>query len=174
MDMTRNMGVRHLFLTGEKGIGKSTVLRSLLSEREGELGGFRTVRVLCPGCGTVHILPAVGESRCTEENRLFTKRSGIADIDPARFARLACPFFAPEEGKSLLLMDELGPWDGEVEAFRRAVLSCLEGERRVYGVLQWGESSFLDEIRAHPRVEVVTVTAENRDTLPGLLSAQGW
>ena len=45
---------------------------------EGELGGFRTVRVLCPGGGTVHILPAVGESRCTEENRLFTNERILA------------------------------------------------------------------------------------------------
>ena len=36
--------VRHIFLTGEKQIGKSTILQKVLREYEKSVGGFYTVR----------------------------------------------------------------------------------------------------------------------------------
>ena len=52
------MTARHLFLTGEKGVGKSTLIDRLLSRYTGRVGGFRTRRVdtVRPGEATVHLL----------------------------------------------------------------------------------------------------------------------
>ena len=82
---------RHLFLTGEKGVGKSTILRLLAASWEGPVGGFRT---------------------------------------PCRPA----------------------------------------GEGKVVGALRQEENPFLAAVRAHPQVEVILVTRENRDRLPGRLA----
>lgn len=65
----------HLFLTGEKGVGKSTLARHLLAGHTP--CGFRTVRVT----GTmdrpsVHLLPAVG-GEATADNLLFTAGSAM-------------------------------------------------------------------------------------------------
>ena len=49
--------------------------------------------------------------------------------------------------------------------FQAAVLAALDGEKPVCGVLQQADSAFLRRVAAHPRVRVVTVTEENRDTL---------
>ena len=46
-----------------------------------------------------------------------------------------------------------------------AVLAALDGKKPVCGVLQQADSAFLRRVAAHPRVRVVTVTEENRDTL---------
>ena len=51
---------RHLFFTGEKGVGKSTLVELLLRRARGRVGGFRTRRVesLREGEATVHLLRA--------------------------------------------------------------------------------------------------------------------
>lgn len=62
-------------------------------------------------------------------------------------------------------MDELGPAEAAAQRFQAAVLAALDGEKPVCGVLQQADSAFLRRVAAHPRVRVVTVTEENRDTL---------
>ena len=51
---------------------------------------------------------------------------------------------------------------------------ALDGETPIVGVIQQAESAFLDTVRAHPEVEIVTVTEENRDALPQQLLLHGW
>ena len=59
----------HLFLTGEKGVGKSTLARHLLAGHTP--CGFRTVRVTgVMDRPSVHLLPAVG-GEATADNLLF-------------------------------------------------------------------------------------------------------
>ena len=148
----------HLFLTGEKGVGKSTLVRYLLQGHSP--CGFRTVRV--EGVlerPSVHLLPAVGGTPAAE-NLLFY----CGKYDPARFETLGVDALADRSG-DVLLMDELGPGESGAERFCAAVLSALDGELPVLGVLQKAETPFLRAVALHPRVRVVTVTPENRDAL---------
>ena len=57
---------RHLFLTGRKGVGKSTLIRSLLAAESDPLGGFFTVKHE----GGVYLLPAAGQRAFTPENQI--------------------------------------------------------------------------------------------------------
>lgn len=121
----------HLFLTGQRGVGKSTLLRCLLEGKK--LGGFFTLRV--EGIfdrPSIHLLRAASTERPAPENLVCF----CGEQRPERF-------------------DLLGV----------AALAALDGEKPVYGVLQQADSAFLRRVAAHPRVRVVTVTEENRDTL---------
>ena len=148
----------HLFLTGPKGVGKSTLIRSLLAEESGPLGGFFTVKHE----GGVYLLPAAQERAFTPENFLF--RCGHGG-DPARFDDLGCAALTDTAGCRLLVMDELGPHEAEAARFQAAVFRTLDGAIPIIGVLQQAESEFLDRIARHPQVTVLTVSEENRDTL---------
>ena len=63
----------HLFLTGEKRVGKSTVVKRLLAELPLALGGFYTVRTetLDPSQPSVHMLHAGGDDVPSADNLLF-------------------------------------------------------------------------------------------------------
>lgn len=148
----------HLFLTGQKGTGKSTLIRGLLAEETGRLGGFFTVRHE----GGVYLLPAAKERTFTPESLLF--RCGHGG-DPARFDDLGCAALADTAGCRLLVMDELGPHEEAALRFQAAVFRTLDGSTPILGVLQQAQSQFLDRIARHPRVTVLTVTEENRNTL---------
>ena len=130
---------RHLFLTGEKGVGKSTLLRGLLQRYPGTLGGFYTVKSACvvPGHVTVHLLNAALQTDSpTLENLLFCCGGSDGSEAAARFNRLGCAALAGSSGAGLLVMDELGPHEGEARAFCRAVLQALDGQTPILGVLQ--------------------------------------
>ena len=148
----------HLFLTGPKGVGKSTLIRSLLAEESGSLGGFFTVKHE----GGVYLLPAAQERAFTSENLLFRCGQGG---DPRRFDDLGCAALADTAGCRLLVMDELGPHEAEAARFQAAVFRTLDGDIPIIGVLQQAESEFLDRIARHPQVTVLTVSVANRDAL---------
>ena len=165
---------KHLFLTGHKQVGKSTVLTKLLEGRDGQLGGFRTKRVRTAAGADIYMLPPAGEDGYVPENILFRRRQGKLEVDPADFDRLGGAMLEKSAGADLLLMDELGPTELEAYSFQKAVLATLEGGTPVYGVLQQADSPFLAAIAARDDVQVVTVTEENREDLPRLLLEQGW
>ena len=148
----------HLFLTGPKDVGKSTLIRGLLAEERGPLGGFFTVKHE----GGVYLLPAAQERAFTPENFLF--RCGHGG-DPARFDALGYAALADTAGCCLLVMDELGPHEAEAALFQAAVFRALNGDIPIIGVLQQAECEFLDRIAHHPQVTVLTVSVENRDAL---------
>lgn len=164
---------RHLFLTGPKQVGKSTVLRKLLEGRDVIIGGFRTVRIRVEDGADIHMIqPGGGEF--TDENRLFFRRRGVLHLDPGNFDRIGCDLLAGVGAYDLILMDELGPTEADALKFQQAVLDTMDGEVPVYGVLQMADSAFLDRIIAREDVRVITVTEDNRDQLPEELLKFGW
>ncbi len=156
----------HIFLTGPKQVGKSTLLNQILHAYSGSLGGFRTLR-LCsylPGIPTVHLFAADEDRIPTEENLLFYCGKKRGD-EILRFEILGCDALDRSVGKGLIIMDELGPHEAGAAKFRSAVMQTLERETPVLGVLQQSETPFLQEVAGHPRVKLITVTSENRNTL---------
>ena len=149
---------RHLFLTGPKGVGKSTLIRDFLDRETGRLGGFFTVKQQ----GSVYLLRAGAGEAPDAENFLF--RCGCGG-DPGRFDALGCAALADTEGRSLLVMDELGPHEAQAVRFQAAVFRALEGKIPILGVLQQADSDFLRRVACHPQVTVLTVTEDNRGRL---------
>ena len=145
--------MQHLFFTGGKGVGKSTLVQALLRGKS-NIGGFRTVKY----SGAVYLLRP-GEV-CCEEKRLFV----CGEIaDPARFNTLGCSALTGEF--DAILMDELGPHEESALDFQTAVFRVLDGDTPVIGVLQKADSTFLHRVATHPNVCLIEVTRENRGAL---------
>ncbi len=164
----------HVFLTGSKGVGKSTLLNGILAYYPGCCGGFRTVRLNTWYSGTysVHMFSLQGSQRPSQENLLFF--CGRWDGDAAeRFETLGCRILEENRDTQLLVMDELGPHETKAAGFQAAVHRALEQDRPILGVLQQADDPFLQEVACHPRVHLITVTPENRenwhDKIPEIL-----
>ena len=167
---------RHIFLTGQKQVGKSTLLKKVLKQFHGEVGGFFTLRTdsFLKTAYSVHLLSAEAGAEPDDTNLLFLCRPqgqcassssdpSRNDETPRRFDRLGCNVLSAASSKDLIVMDELGPHEGSASLFRQAVLDTLNGTVPVFGVLQAADSDFLEEIASHPEVLVLHVTEENRD-----------
>ncbi len=163
---------KHLFLTGEIQVGKSTVIQRWLAAHPGlRVGGFRTVpgRRGRDGADTVHIVPAVSECPLTRENCVLMRRGRrpymkITSCNEV-FDQLGVALLQNAAGCSVILMDEIGIQEELAFQFHAAVLERLDGDTPVLGVVRSKPGTLTDAVRAHPNVEVVTVTEENRNEI---------
>lgn len=155
----------NLILTGERQIGKSTALHRFLSGYTGSIAGFRTVfsdrsdpenrsLLLCPyPDGTAE--PAV------------IWRNGRPETDLSVFDRMVPPLLA--HSADLLVLDELGKFERDAAEMRRAVEAAFDSPRDVLAVVRLDAPDWMGALKLRGDVRVLTVTAENRDTIPAQL-----
>lgn len=161
--------IRHIFLTGEKQVGKSTLWRKVLGRSGIHPGGFQTLEYLVNGNFRGYRLHSLGRTPADLGNdvpaSVFLRRklhipvTASFDIFGSALLKLAL-----EDG-GFILMDELGIFERDASAFRQSVVECLNGDCHVLGVLQKADDPFLEDILKRPDVLVFTVTTENRDAL---------
>lgn len=155
----------HLFLTGEIQVGKSTLLSALLRSLGLPACGFCTCWRRTEAEDTLHLLPWGMDADCGADNQVARRRNGRAEILPGRFDALGPELLTPRPGCAVMVMDELGFLERNDLRFQEAVLCALDGPLPVLGVIKPRQEPFLDRVRAHAGVQLVTVTPENRDDL---------
>ncbi|MCL2736869.1 MAG: nucleoside-triphosphatase [Propionibacteriaceae bacterium] len=164
----------HVFLTGAKQVGKTTVIQRFVAQSGLGADGFVTTWVdgdagrrltlsaydSPPGAGV--------DVACRDQGRAVAVDgvAGVFDIDGVRILD-ACG------RRDVIIMDEVGALESSAVLFQEAVLRRLEGDVPVLGVVQPKRTAFLDAIRAHPSVTLLTVTPQNRDECVAWLVAQG-
>ena len=162
----------HLFLTGYIQVGKSTALRRFLKDSGISADGFLTE---FDSRGAVRRLYL--KRFDTEARRDYNDMRLVAEVGPGgmrpypeAFDTFGVDCIASAGKRRVILMDELGLIEEDSPLFKEAVLRRLDGGIPVVGVVKMRESPFLDAVRAHPDVEAITVTLENRDGIPALLA----
>ena len=161
----------HIFLTGDVQVGKSTVIQKAVSALEVPIGGF------CSGFGPnrewpdskVYLWDASGSPVYDDAHVVvrFTGRKPEVLID--RFNTLGVETIrrARRQKAGLILMDECGRFEEQAVVFQSELFAALERDMPVLGVVRQGFHGWLDAIRSHPKVILLAVTEDNRDTLPG-------
>ena len=159
-----------IFLTGERGVGKSTALRRALQGCGLMIGGFMT---------------DFGDTRYGENKKLWLLPwsespdfsagqvcallgPGGRQVFPEVFASLGAELLrraSADEASGLILLDQLGFLEAGAAGFRKAVLDVLAGPKPVLGVVRQGLGAWQDA----PLGELWEVTEENRDAVPDRL-----
>ena len=160
----------HVFLQGERGIGKSTVIRKTLeiiaNDRPTRLGGFYTWNG-GRGDPNVYMKPAqCGEAGdvilVAKWNKAKDRMDSVAHAFDTGGARLLSRL----SGVDLIIMDELGYLESAAPGFKQAVLDALAGDIPAFGTLRLGDVPWHDDIKKNPLVELYYVDEKNRDDLP--------
>ena len=166
--------MRHVFLTGEIQVGKSTVIRKTLSLLNLPYGGFRTY--FGPDRASpdrdLYMTGAALPQSFKEQNVVARFRDGrLREVFAERFDALGarCLSEARRDAK-LIVMDECGILERDALLFQAAVLDALEGGLPVFGVVRLAASGWVEAIRRHSNVTLVTVDEKNRDMLPAALA----
>lgn len=169
--------MKHLFITGEIQSGKSTAINRALADKHIILGGFKTVGGLrrADGNSYVHLLRADTYEQLAPHNRLLHRKPTYGRmrfiVNKEMFNNKGVQLLRNlPEGCQLILMDEIGTREKNCTAFRQAIFDTLDGDLPVLGVVQIRPDDFLDQIRNHPKVELVHLTAENRDQVSAYIS----
>jgi len=160
---------KHLFLTGEKQVGKSTLLRRLIKAKELDYAGFETQAFYLNGerrgftlHGHVEMPPYENDCICcvrVEQQKSIPvlpvfEKNGVTILQKSLSS--ASPY---------ILMDELGKLEQHADSFIKQLYACLDADKRVIGVLQKCHSEHVDAISRRDDVTVLTVTPQNREML---------
>ena len=167
---------RHLFLTGARQVGKSTLLRRLIEEEHLACAGLETQAFSLSGerrgftlHGRVDLPPYENDCVCCV--RVGERRSvpvlPVFEENGVQILRRSL-----ESAEPFLLMDELGRLERQADGFIRQVFACLDSPKRVLGVLQQCDAPHIQAIASREDVQVVTVTQENRNVL--IESLRAW
>jgi len=173
---------KHLFLTGEKQIGKSTILSRILAEPDiagdgqKNIAGFRTYPFSIGEERRGFYMHSYRPVAVCENDLPVLIRMGERTIVPVpeTFELLGCALLrdAISEPSRLVVLDELGKAEKKADIFKQTVFRLLDSQDLVIGVLQKNSGDFALQIAEREDVKVYEVTEENRDRLPSELIAE--
>ena len=165
------MEKKHIFVVGERGVGKSTLIRRLLEHTNRPVCGFITKSLAADedGFHPIYIHPATQalEDRCyTGANLIGTCNTRTHNINLEAFDTFGVEYLSNLSPDGIVLMDELGFMEAKSDAFTSKVMEVLDGEIPVLAAVKARtDIPFLVQVRDHPKAELFYVTPENRDEL---------
>ncbi len=146
-------------------MGKTSLVRELVTERVGVAGGFYTVEVRDGGqrvgfdivtlSGEVAPLARVGlRSPC---------RVGKYGVDVESLERVGVrALLSAIRSCAVVVCDEIGKMELESTAFREAVDSALSSTKPVLGTIMLAHHLWADRVKSLPQVSVVELHRGNR------------
>jgi nucleoside-triphosphatase len=173
-----------ILLTGEPGVGKSTIISKVVNEIGITPKGFNTLaRSVILGevpesnaqyTEGIYIvpfdlgnIPRRGVSPHSEPPvGLRNRRERKVTAFPETFDTLGVKILTDSQDANLIIMDELGFMESEAQLFQQKVLQILNSDATVLGVIKPKHTQFLDAIRALDKVELIDVNIETRDQIP--------
>lgn len=159
--------MNNIFLTGDKQVGKSTIINRILADYNGKVCGFRSELETAPyrrfylQSLNPHIMSAE-KVYISEKTEQGYSKGNVEAFDGFGVEILNdCLISQPY----LIVLDELGLFESDAIHFQEFVHSCLDARTPVLGVLKAKSSPFLDSIRYRNDITIYNVTLENREEL---------
>ena len=165
------------FLTGAPGVGKSTVVRRVADNLKldgikiggmtsGDLRsgsarlGFEVRNLLTNESGVLaHVNQSLGP-------RIGKYRVNSEDLDRVG----AGAILSAIKDAELIVIDEVGPMELTSKRFKEAVQGALACGKPVLGTVHRNaQDPLVRAIKSGAGIEIIEVTSQNRDTLPGIL-----
>jgi len=163
----------NVLITGRPGVGKTTVIRRVVDQLEGPLGGFTTQEIRRGGRRVGFSIRAVDtgqEGILAHIDFSGPHRVGPYGVNTADMERIGVSALDRAlETAHVIVMDEIGRMENYCPSFQSVVLRALDADRDVLGTLQMRSTPFLERIRRREDVIIKLVTRENRGALPTLL-----
>ncbi len=162
-----------VLLSGQPRVGKSKLVRRLAEEYPGNAGGVVVSEILgahgrrcgfelqAVWSGPGQPLAVVEQATLARDDWWMPLRVGRYYLDPTAMDVAVRALDAAMHEGGLVLIDEIGPLQIAVPAFRDAVLRCLDGRGHLLGTVSRAEDPFLEEIRRRPGVRLIEVTRAN-------------
>ena len=168
--------MKHLLLTGKPGIGKTTLIKQIISHLDSKkLQGFYTQEVRNSGNRVgFDIMFLDGTPPCklarieNGPSATRTARVGRYNVYVDQFELHALPKLSKSNCGCYIIVDEIGKMEILSSKFKRTVnkLLCCD-DVTVVGTIPIGENvpKFVKDIRNMQNVEIVEVTHGNRDNI---------
>jgi nucleoside-triphosphatase len=160
---------RAILLTGKPGCGKTTLIRRVLEDFPGDVGGFYTQEIREAGMRKGFEIITLGGKRgvLAHVDICSSQRIGKYGVDLQALDRLVVPAIqGAVDRQALVVIDEIGPMEIRSTRFRKVINYALRSDIKVLGTIAHRSMPFTDEIKRMPDVSVIEVNQVNRQELP--------
>ena len=159
---------KNIFVTGRPGVGKTTLIRSVLTELDVDAGGFYTTEVRDGGQRIGFDIVALDGERgvLARQDLVSPHRVSRYGVNKDDLESIGIPAIERAvAAHELVVMDEIGRMELCSDRFMHAVRAALDSPIPVLGTIQDRRNAFLDAVRDRGDIRIITVTEFNRDDL---------
>jgi nucleoside-triphosphatase THEP1 len=157
----------NLLITGESGIGKSTVLNEAVEYLEPRsFAGFLSPRHAVRDSGWMIESFNGDEGLLVHESILSRDRLGSLGVDMALFERCVASEAASLDSVETVVIDEIGIIGGWSTALMKFVLDALDSRVPTIAIIRQKSGEFSDQIKLRPDILIWDVDTNNRDSIP--------
>jgi nucleoside-triphosphatase len=164
---------RVLLLTGNPGVGKTTVLMktvNALKESGYKVGGIISREVREGGTRVGFEIVDLRSSKkgwLAHVNQKSGPQVGKYRVNIEDLAAIGAQAIMDSvENCDVIAIDEIGPMELFSEKFKEAVRKTLESRKLVIAIVHWkAQDALISEARKREDAEIITVTHENREKL---------
>jgi nucleoside-triphosphatase THEP1 len=162
-------------VTGEPRVGKTTLIRQVVSTMRMRAGGFYTEDLRTSGNregfrivtldGDTALLAATGYPGAVQVSKYGVDLAELERVGLAAIQR------AMERGH-VVVVDEIGKMQLFSRPFRQTILEAVRSGHPLLGTVMPGRNPYADRIRQHKNVELLTLTPDNRQDLLAVLRSR--
>lgn len=163
--------MRNIFITGEKRIGKTTILEKVLKKFNENytfnIGGYTCTRTIVEeenkSSRTFYIKSLTNLKSYKIIESIVDGNNKIFNVYLESFDDYAISLKEDLQNSDLLVLDEIGPAEMESDKYVSVLNEVLDSDKVVIGVLKKHNSEFINKIKNREDVILFEIDKTNRD-----------
>jgi nucleoside-triphosphatase len=162
-------------ITGRPGMGKTSIIKQVIAGSHVRAGGFYTEEIRAGGTRLGFRLVTLGGREAVLAHVDISKRFRVGKygVDTTALEKVGIPALLEAAGRdSLVVVDEIGKMELLSLAFREAVTTIIDGNKRMLGTIMLRPDPRVDGIKRRPNIKLATLTRENFHSI--LADVQDW
>ncbi len=167
--------MKNIILTGAPRVGKTTVIRKVITAIEQECAGFYTEEIREDNQRVGFRLITTDNKNCVLSHRNIKSRHRVGKygVNLECIERIGVTSILEGiQEKKIIIIDEIGKMELFSKYFQEIVMKALDSASPVLGTILFRPHPFCDKIRDRRDVEIIEVTKENRESLSEIIISQ--
>lgn len=169
-DCSLSTSKKHILLTGYPGIGKSTIIKKVINALSCPKNGIYAEEVCLNGERVGFLVSTLDGEKAylAHQNMQSEYQIGSYGVNIETINSLIIPAITPKDS-CVIVIDEIGLMQCCSPIFLPAVAQALDSGKTIFGTISLQNTQPLLEIKNREDVQIIEVTAENRDFLPEMI-----
>ncbi|MBW1697124.1 MAG: NTPase [Deltaproteobacteria bacterium] len=160
--------LKHIFVTGMPGVGKTTLMKKLLQHLSGlQPIGFYTEEIREKGTrkGFKLLSPDGTERILAHVHIKSSVRVGKYGVDIAGFEAFLDAIRLDKKDASLVIIDEIGKMECHSKKFRDMVIKLLRSDKTIIATIAMKGGGLVADIKKRADIDLMVLTQLNREAI---------
>jgi Predicted nucleotide kinase len=157
--------MKNIFITGERGIGKSTLLNKVIKNIDCSIGGFIQEKVFTDKTTSFNVI-SLYNLKDSFNIGIYDSEKEVLHSDVSVFNVISEDILLKSLGnRDLIILDELGFMEEKAALFKETIFKILNSDTPVLGVLKECDTNFIQQIKMREDVQVIRIDENNRNSM---------